>query len=473
MKQRAIINQLKINITRFTNIEAILLIGSFGRNTPVYNSDIDLSIITKPNFEINDLLSTLKLLFPDTIRCILKVDLRNKYVVYFYDSPKLELNICTKINNVNKYFLGSEINSLDDCILLDSKNKLKKHLQKLMKEKQAINIDQATLFCDTVHKFIYDFESLSQFHKRSEAYKSYFQYNLALNDCLQMLQLNNNASEFLYLPNIQNYFFGKEGRDKLKSLNGTLYLPEVNEQKRILLNQFYIILDNQNFLDKVNVLEIKDLCEWIYARDYGYNFRDIADNCSKLKSGLIYRTATLTRYQSDKHFVNILEKYSINKIIDLRAEREIAKDPYKSTLKKAKVIWSPFDPWNQSEHFKNNHTQGSDSEIAYRFFALECKPSIKIIVKEIIKQKEKAIAVHCHAGKDRTGCLIALFYLLVGASEKEIMADYFASESDTKQYKINTFLKEVYKYNSVEEYFLSCGLSKREIEILKLKILAT
>ena len=167
-----------------------------------------------------------------------------------------------------------------------------------------------------------------------------------------------------------------------------------------------------------------------------------------------------------------MKKYSIDKIIDLRADREIAKDPYKDSIDNVKVVWAPFDPWNQSEYFINNHKQGSDSEIAYRFFAIECKESIRKTAKEILNEKTNAIAIHCHAGKDRTGCLIAILYLLAGASEQELYTDYFASESDTKEYKINTFLKEVRKYSSIEEYFKSCGLTKNEVEKLKIKISA-
>jgi predicted nucleotidyltransferase len=472
MKQIEIINQIRSNIERFTNIDSALLIGSFGRNKPSYNSDIDISLLVNKKFEIELFLHEIGLIFRNRIKNILRSELRNKYVIYFTDSPKLELNICFKLDELDKYFLGSEIYNIDDCILIDNKDKLKRHLNKIIKEKKARSVDIPQLFLNTVDKFLYDFENLSHHHKRSEAYKCYFQYNLALNDCMQLLQIKNQSIEYLYLPSVQNYFFGKDGREKLKSLNGSLYLPEINKQKRNLLNFFYEILYSQKIIKRKKVEEIKIFCEWVFAKDYGYNFRDISDNCSKLKSRLIYRTSTLTRYQNDEYFENIIKKHSINTIIDLRADREIKKDPYKASINNVSIVWAPFDPWNQSEHFIHNHRQGSDSEIAYRFFAIECKESIRIVAKEILKQKTKAIAIHCHAGKDRTGCLIALFYLLVGANEQDLYTDYFASESDTKEYKIKTFLKVVHQYPSIEAYFKSCGLSDKEIEKLKLKLSA-
>lgn len=470
MKQIEIINQLKKNINILTNIDGVLLIGSFGRGNPNYNSDIDISVVVNSNFEIEIFLEQIQDIFYTNIRFIIKSELRSKYVIYFTDCPKLEFNICYKLDEIDRLFLGSEINTIDNCILLDFKGRLKNHLLKIIRNKKAIHVDIAQLFRDTIDKFLYDFEQLSHHHKRSEAYKCYFQYNLALNDCMQLLQLNNNSIEYLYLPNIQNNFFGKEGRNMLKSLSGSLNLPEVNNQKRNLLNYFYEILGNQNYIEMKRVNEIMAFCEWVFAKDFGYNFRDISDNCPKIKSGLIYRTSTLTRYQNDNYFDTLLKKHSISKIIDLRADREITKDPYKVELNPVKIIWAPFDPWNQSSHFINNHNQGSDSEIAYRFFAIECKESIRKAVKEILDRKNEAIAIHCHAGKDRTGCLIALLYLLVGATEQELYTDYFASESDTKEYKINTFLTEVKKYPLIDDYFISCGLTEKQVEKLRLKL---
>jgi predicted nucleotidyltransferase len=469
MKQKEIINQLKENITKLSHIDCALLIGSFSRNDYTYNSDVDISVLVNKYFQEDEFLREIHSIFSNNIRYALKSKMRKKCVIYFTDSPKIEFNICNSLGEIDNYFMVPENTSIEDWILLDDKNRLKKHLLRIIRIKQSATIDTVKLFNETLNKFLYDFENLSHYHRRSEPYKSYFQYNLALNDCMQLLLITNQSIEHLYLPKIQNYFFGKDGREKLKSLNGSLNLPEINNQKRILLNFFYEILDNQNFITKEKVKNIKDFCEWIFMKDYGYNFRDISDNCKKIKSGMIFRTSTLTRYQNEEYFETIMKKYSISKIIDLRADREISKDPYLS--KTTNILWAPFDPWNQSDNFINNHKQGSDSEIAYRFFAIECKESIRKITKEILNKTNEAIAIHCHAGKDRTGCLISLFYLLCGASEEEIYLDYFASEADTKKYKIDSFLFEVKKYNTIEDYFLSCGLSKSEVTKLKKKLI--
>lgn len=473
MKQLEIINKIRNNANNISDIKAMLLIGSFGRNAGTYNSDIDVSILINDNFKEETFLKELEKIFPDEVQNILWVELRNKCVVFFQKTAKLEFNICRDLSEIDKYYLGSEISDFSNCVLFDKQNSIESYLHKITNHKQNNPTDIANLYLTTVNKFIYDFEQFSLYHKRSDAYKTYFQYNLALNDCLQLLQLNREEIQFLYLPNNQDFFHGKDGRERLRRLAGTLYLPEVNQLKRELLNLFYETIENQNITDKINVEEIKSFLEWVFLRDYGFNFRDISDNCSKIKRGIIYRTSTLTRYQKNEEYFNfILQNHSITTIIDLRAKvQEIEKDPYQISFANIKIVEAPFDPWNQSEHFKANYNYGSDSEIAYRFFAIECKKSIKQIANEIIEHDNGSIAVHCHAGKDRTGCLVSLFYLLCGASEDELYLDYFASEADTKKYKIDTFLSEVKKYDTIEDYFLSCGLSENEITKLKNKLM--
>ncbi|MDR0307249.1 MAG: hypothetical protein LBI42_10480 [Chitinispirillales bacterium] len=166
------------------------MIGSFGRKNPSYHSDVDISIIKSDKFEENVFFNEIYKIFSQEIKQILWIELRKKYVVYFNENPKLEFNVYNNITDIDKYFLGSEILEFDDCVLLDRRNIIESHLLNIIKNKQREDIDIPNLYLQTINKFIYDFESFSNFHKRSDVYKAYFQYNLALNDCLQLLKLN-------------------------------------------------------------------------------------------------------------------------------------------------------------------------------------------------------------------------------------------------------------------------------------------
>lgn len=471
MKQIEIINHLRLISEKLSNIEAMLLIGSFGRNEGKLNSDIDVSILVNEKFQEKEFLKQIKKEFPFPLREILWIELRSKIVAYFEKTTKLEFNICRNIQEIDKYFLGSEISEYKDCILYDKKHFLQKYLQEILNQKQNNPLDIGKLYTQTVNKFMYDFEQFSLYHRRSDAYKTYFHYNLALNDCLQLLQLNRKETQFLYLPNNKDYFNGKEGSERLKRLAGTLYLPEVNRLKRELLNFFYEIVENQNITDDLDIEQIKSFLEWVFERDFFWNFRDISTLNPKIKSGIIYRAATMSIFQNESLFEKLLNSKRIKTIVDLRADREIDESPYnETTLSKINYVKAQLDPWNQPKWFKDKYHYGTNEEIAYRFFVLGCKKQIKKALEAIINE-ENAIVVHCFAGKDRTGIFISLLHLLVDTPLEIIYADYLASEVDVKPYQLEMVLNIIKEHGGIEPYLIDCGLKQTQIEQLKNKLL--
>jgi protein tyrosine phosphatase len=135
-----------------------------------------------------------------------------------------------------------------------------------------------------------------------------------------------------------------------------------------------------------------------------------------------------------------------------------------------KWVHVPFDPWNQSIEFQATHHQGSNVEIAYRFFGHECKNSIKITIEAILEE-DKATAIHCHAGKDRTGIIITMLHLLSEADLEIIYNDYLATEMDTKKEYLDIILDIISKEGGIENYLLSCSINQAQIQQLKDKIL--
>lgn len=201
------------------------------------------------------------------------------------------------------------------------------------------------------------------------------------------------------------------------------------------------------------------------------NFRDISLYNPNMKSDCIFRSSTLSLIEEIVELENFLKEKNIGVIVDLRADKEIEEHPYNLDFKnKFKIINAPFNPWSQSEEFKNNHAKsGTNIEIAYKFFSLECKSSINLIIKTILNN-ENAIVVHCHAGKDRTGIVITLLHLLINADRETVYKDYLASAMDTKKEYIDIFLDVIAKEGGVENYLKSCAISSKDIEKLLLKL---
>jgi protein tyrosine/serine phosphatase len=191
-----------------------------------------------------------------------------------------------------------------------------------------------------------------------------------------------------------------------------------------------------------------------------------------MKSGVVYRTATMTFFQNENRFDELLNEKKIKTVIDLRADKEIDELPYtETTLSKFNYVRTPLDPWNQPQWFIEKHHQGTNEEIAYRFFAIACKDKIKQATETIINENNGSVAIHCFAGKDRTGIFISMLHLLAATPIETIYADFLASEVDVKLHRLNLVLDIIEQEGGIEKYLISCGLTQNQILILKQKLL--
>lgn len=475
MKQFKTIEKVKQIIPSVKGIDVALLYGSFGRNEANPNSDIDVQILVNKNFKTQDLINVLKKEFENEIQYINEIILRNKVVLYFKSQPKIEFGICRNIDEINRNYLGSEIKHIEQTILYANdkwKEKIENYLQAIIAkyntEKTHKNAQKTIL--ELIDKFVYEFESCSTMHRRSDAYKFYFFYNIALHVAVQLKYLSTGETENNFLPKyfVANTLTEKE-RNPFYEMKGTLFLPEANTQKRKLLDFFYSSIEM--LISKEKQEELNQFLEWIFERDFFWNFRDISTYNAKIKSGVVYRTATLSIFQQEKRFEELLNSKRINTVVDLRANREIDELPYnENVLSKINYIKAQLDPWNQPEWFKEKHHYGTNEEIAYRFFAIGCKDKIKTALEAIINE-ENATAVHCFAGKDRTGIIISLLHLLVDTPLETIYTDYLASEVDVRPYRLEMVLNIINEKGGIVPYLTDCGLQDLQIEKLKNKLL--
>lgn len=476
MKQLKTIDQLQKLFARVQGVDVALLYGSFGRNEATPNSDIDIQLLVDDKFENKFLIDELQKEFHSEIFSIREVAMRNKVVAYFKSQPKIEFAICRNISEIDRNYLGSEISNIANTILFEKRHsqyEIGTYLHQLVRDYNRNKTSQQNekQIADLIDKFVYEFESCSGMHRRSDGYQFYFFYNIALQVAIQLNHLSKGHSKFNFLP---KYFIAnvltKEEQEPFYTLRGTLFLPEANQQKRQLLDFFYTAIKTLATVEKQN--EVKQFCEAIYDRDFLWNFRDISTHNPKIKSGRIFRTATMTFFQNENRFDDLLTEKKIKTVIDLRADKEIDEMPYnEQTLSKFKYVKTQLDPWNQPDWFKQNHHQGTNEEIAYRFFAIACNDKIKNAMEAIINEENGSVAIHCFAGKDRTGIFISLLHLLADTPIETINADYLASEVDVKLHRLNLVLDIIQEKGGIENYLQWCGLSGNQISQLKQKLL--
>jgi len=134
----------------------------------------------------------------------------------------------------------------------------------------------------------------------------------------------------------------------------------------------------------------------------------------------------------------------------------------------------------------------------YQVILERFKPQLKVIFEVMADASKGSVVIHCHAGKDRTGLIVALALRLVGVSTDVIAEDYALSDEylqplyrELLAQKTNpaeraalevqlssqpTFIRAALKhvetrYGSARNYLLACGVGEMVLERLEARIL--
>ena len=158
------------------------------------------------------------------------------------------------------------------------------------------------------------------------------------------------------------------------------------------------------------------------------NTRDLGGK--KTKTGLItipnriYRSDYNNNIPPNQNDINFLLKNNINTIIDIRTiqEKNANKNHFES-LKNFKYYNYPIEEGSQIPKTKE--------DVSKSYMDIACSKNIKNILEKIAIA-ENGVLFHCSAGKDRTGVITAIIYMLCDVLENEIINDYMISKENLK-----------------------------------------
>ncbi len=140
---------------------------------------------------------------------------------------------------------------------------------------------------------------------------------------------------------------------------------------------------------------------------------------------VLYRSDNLCRLTEGG--LNAFAASGVETVIDVRSAYELQIDP--SPLAHSDTVrYLNLPLQNEADEVAMGQI---NSDIAllpmYRIMLRHFGPNLAAMV-DAVAQADGAVVIHCHAGKDRTGLVVALLLAAAGVEDAAIAADYAASQ---------------------------------------------
>ncbi|KAI5362034.1 Putative tyrosine-specific protein phosphatase [Septoria linicola] len=181
------------------------------------------------------------------------------------------------------------------------------------------------------------------------------------------------------------------------------------------------------------------------------NFRDAGDG-KTFRQGLLYRSADPSK-ATEEGLVKMQKDLSISHIFDLRSTPEIQRDGPEWQGVEVDVAdpfaehgmtrkWTPvfaakdYGPEQVGLRYQHYTRTGSEGFVkAYYDIMLAGPDAYGKIFRYLAAPNAKPCLVHCTAGKDRTGVLVALLKMLVGVDKDAIGEEYALTDKGLEHLK--------------------------------------
>ncbi|MFY9330917.1 MAG: tyrosine-protein phosphatase [Candidatus Nanopelagicales bacterium] len=162
------------------------------------------------------------------------------------------------------------------------------------------------------------------------------------------------------------------------------------------------------------------------------------------RRGVLFRSESLQ--EATSHDVERLtEQYQIASIMDLRSAREsITEGRGPVDAKAITYLNIPLDPAPLDLEFDPDWPSGQLTSYVYQSFANVPSGGLGRVFAFLPQLLDGPTLVHCAAGKDRTGLVIAITLEIAGVTREAVMADYLASGQNND--RVNDMLRRSPRY---------------------------
>lgn len=154
------------------------------------------------------------------------------------------------------------------------------------------------------------------------------------------------------------------------------------------------------------------------------NFRDVGGlpaGAGVTRDGVLFRSGNLARLAVEGR--EQLTALGLRRIVDLRADDEVTRDPSLVEGLGIQTIRAPLFLGSASSFFVADMTLAQ----MYRSMVDDASARIVEVVRAVVD--DQPVLVHCTVGKDRTGVTVALTLAAAGVDEEAVISDYARTEA--------------------------------------------
>lgn len=158
-----------------------------------------------------------------------------------------------------------------------------------------------------------------------------------------------------------------------------------------------------------------------------FNLREVRDYAARdgrmVRPGLLYRSDALHRLDDEGRAA--LRKREIRTVLDLREPGERELEPDRLEGVGASVVTHPLINAREDGAGRRG---AIELEAMYAWIIADRGPQLAGAIRELARTGALPAVVHCTAGKDRTGIVIALLLSSLGVDDETIAADFAVTE---------------------------------------------
>lgn len=163
-----------------------------------------------------------------------------------------------------------------------------------------------------------------------------------------------------------------------------------------------------------------------------YNARDMGGMMTKSGKRTAYKRFIRSDSPAslDEKGVDELIAYSVRTVIDLRSPQEMERtgNPF---IKRPEILFRNIPLIAIDPDDRNGLVMGYlvENRLGHLYILMleHSREAVTEVFRTIIEAPDGAVVFHCMHGKDRTGLIAALLFLLAGVSRDDIVGNYAAS----------------------------------------------